>query len=244
MRSVFLFLSLICVVSCKNSKTNEWKVLEFVYFTIEAPEPWEKVNLQGIDSYVGGLTNQHDTLIFDYGWYSPDIVDITLKENNKTALDTINGLIAYVVVPKQEGRGRIGLSIPKFNDPNDKFILFGDDIESNTGDILRMFKSLTFKESDTTKNPPLSMSSFTENPTVFQKSCSSCHTKFAIIVGPPLGKIKERRTEDWIYTFLTNRKSLANDSSYINLIEDWDYHCKEFPELTRAELQLIIDYIN
>lgn len=53
---------------------REYKTLDFGSFEISVPEKWNKLKLQGIDSYVGGITTEtNDSLIFDLGWFSNDI---------------------------------------------------------------------------------------------------------------------------------------------------------------------------
>ena len=69
----YLFATLICLIllSCQRS---EFKTVDFDVFEITVPSNWQKHKIKGIDSYVGGLiTDRNDTLIFDLGWYSPDV---------------------------------------------------------------------------------------------------------------------------------------------------------------------------
>jgi len=97
----------ILVASCKT-KRNEWQTLDFGVFKLKTPKYWTIVERQGIDSYVGGLTNGKDSLWFDYGWYSGDIDD-ELIESHLFAKDTINGLFARVAIPSKIGKGVIAI---------------------------------------------------------------------------------------------------------------------------------------
>lgn len=77
---LFLFL----MISLKLQ--TEFKTIDFESFKITVPENWNKVQIKGIDNYVGGLvTDQKDTLIFDIGWYSADVMkeDFPLIYDNK-----------------------------------------------------------------------------------------------------------------------------------------------------------------
>jgi len=47
------------------------RILDFNYFSLEAPDHWVSISQQGIDSFVGGIAiGKGDTLHFDYGNYS------------------------------------------------------------------------------------------------------------------------------------------------------------------------------
>lgn len=234
-------------VSCGQNKTQNWKSLDFGSFKLTTPNTWKIVKFKGIDSYVGGLTNGKDTLFFDYGWYSPNVVDTDFK-THKLAVDTVNGLLADIVIPNEDGKGSIGMSISHFKDEQDKFFIGGTNI-SGTDTILQIFKSLKFPESDTTKNSTLTKNKFVSSSTdsgnwLFKNNCSHCHAKNEFIIGPPLKTIKTKRTFEWTYKFLTDRKSMHNDKEFLKLTKGQEYHCMEFQTLTKKELQLIIDFLN
>src|SRR4051812_33427549 len=55
----FITIIAIIIVSCK-SKTADWQTLDFKAFTLKTPQGWRIMEAQGIDSYVGGLTNGRD----------------------------------------------------------------------------------------------------------------------------------------------------------------------------------------
>lgn len=70
---VYLVFSLFLIVSCKTK--TEFKKIDFESFEITVPQNWNKFEMKGIDSYVGGIiTEQKDTLIFDIGLYSGDVM--------------------------------------------------------------------------------------------------------------------------------------------------------------------------
>jgi hypothetical protein len=222
--------------------------LDFGSFTIDTPTDWIALKEHGTDSYVGALTNKRDTLNFDYGWYSWSVwnVDVDGKIKHKLAKDTVNGLIAYIVIPILEGHGEIGMSIEKFKDPQQKFSISGSNI-LGTDTILRIFKTIRFTESDTTLNPALTLEKFNKIPTgsgkmIFKTNCASCHVKNYNLIGPALKDIKSKRSLDWIYTFLTNKKALNLISK--NKQKKKALQCEEFPTLTKDEIERILEYIN
>lgn len=70
------------ILSCGTNKSEFKKKIDFDVFEIEVPKTWEKLNIQGMDSYVGGIkTKNGDSVYFDYGkdTYKMDNV---LKVNN------------------------------------------------------------------------------------------------------------------------------------------------------------------
>ena len=139
MRPRLISILLILTVSCKT-KTADWQTLDFGSFKLKTPSGWTAIERKGIDSYVGGLTNIKDTLSFDYGWYSPDIGDEDPRKH-KFGQDTINGLIARLVIPITPGDGYIRMYIPVNRE--DKFSISGHNIKS-TDTILKIFKSIIF----------------------------------------------------------------------------------------------------
>lgn len=236
---------LILIASCKT-KTNDWQTLDFKAFKLKAPPDWTIFKEKGIDSYVGGLTNGKDSMWFDYGWYSAEI-DEDESSKHLYGQDTINGLVGIIQIPKTDGQGSIRLSIPHVND-KDKFNLGGYNIKG-TDTILKMFKSIIFKESDTTKNSSLTLEKFKNYPlgsgrTLYYSYCASCHHPTKYLTGPPLQDVLKERNNDWVYKFLTNRKSVAIDSlSKARVKEVGDIKCMEFTEMTENDVEQILSYI-
>jgi hypothetical protein len=131
-----LILIFVILISSCTTETTGWRTLDFGAFKIKSPQGWTKFKEQGIDSYVGGLTNGRDSLWFDYGWYSAEIDDEDAS-NHLYAQDTINGLVATIQVPKIEGHGIIMLNITHVNE-KDRFSFYGHDI-AQTDTVLKMF---------------------------------------------------------------------------------------------------------
>jgi hypothetical protein len=59
-----------CTSYSQIHSKRQFKTIQFEEFVIEVPLSWQKVNLQGIDSFVGGVSDGEDTLVYDYGTYS------------------------------------------------------------------------------------------------------------------------------------------------------------------------------
>jgi hypothetical protein len=112
-----IFLLLIAfLISCKaTSPLTQKHILDFRSFTIETPVTWEKVKVQGIDSYVGKITiNSKYSAEFDLGMYSNHLVDEDDPEaaNRYTITwNTIDGRKAKIVSPRRVGNGITGIYI-------------------------------------------------------------------------------------------------------------------------------------
>lgn len=243
MRPRLITILLILTISCKTRKAD-WQTLDLGPFQLKTPQGWRIFKEKGIDSYVGGLTNGNDSLWFDYGPYSPDIGDEDPKKH-RFGQDTINGLIARLVIPTYPGDGYVRMYIPV--NKHDKFSISGHNIQS-TDSILKIFKSIVFEESDTTKNSLLTLDKFKEYPhgsgkTLFQQHCASCH-QLNKTHGPPLHEIMEERTTDWLYKFVKNRKLVENDTAHLKLKKAFNnIECMEFPDLTKEDVEMIASYI-
>ncbi|MBJ2124619.1 hypothetical protein [Flavobacterium sp. IB48] len=69
---IVIILVSILIISCKPK--SEVKTIDFGDFEITVPEQWNKLEVKGTDSYVGGIiTPEKDSLIFDIGLYSGDV---------------------------------------------------------------------------------------------------------------------------------------------------------------------------
>ncbi|MGZ3839087.1 MAG: c-type cytochrome [Flavisolibacter sp.] len=244
MRLFLITIIILLTVSCKT-KTNGWQTLDFGVFKMQTPHGWEIVKEQGIDSYYGGLTNGKDSLWFDFGMYG---VDLSGEDTiaHKFAKDTINGLYSRVTIPKEDGKGYISVHIPKVSGGN-QFTIWGKDIKE-TGTILKMYKSLVFPNSDTTQIPPLTENKYVllshgSGKTMFQQNCASCHAIHKVILGLPLNEVVTKRSTDWIYKFITDSISVANDTAHISIRRQYDYHCLQFPSLTKQDIELLVDYV-
>ena len=210
LRLIIIFI--ILIASC-NTKKSDWQTLDFGAFKLNTPNNWQEFKQKGIDSYVGGLTNGKDSLWFDYGWYSQEIGDEDFKKH-MFGQDTINGLIATLVFPIKPGDGDIGMFIPI--DKEDKFSIRGYNIQQ-TDTILKIYRSIIFKESDTSKNGHFRRYPNGTGRTLYSQNCASCHSIRKTLSGPALADRTQVRSVDWIHKFLTNRQAMGKDMSNFNL---------------------------
>lgn len=236
----------ILVVSCKT-KTAKWQTLDFDDFKLKAPSDWRKFNDQGVDAYVGGLTNGHDSLWFYYGWYISGFKD---EEANKYlfAQDTVNGKIAAFRIPKKKSEGSIQMFIDNITD-KDKFQL-SSNYTADTGTIFQIFKSVTFSNSDSANNGSLTPAKFKEYPfgsgrTIYYATCSPCHFEDRDMSGPALTpELLNSRTNDWLYTFFKNRQHLQNDSAYLTRKKEFgNSDCIELTEYSKQDVEQLIAYL-
>lgn len=79
---------------------------------------------------------------------------------------------------------------------------------------------------------------------IFQQNCASCHHPIKDATGPALNReLIRKRSDDWIFTMLTNRKHLKKDKAYRALVKKYDgFTCSEF-DLSRAQVQSLLYYL-
>lgn len=224
MKSIYLALIFLMLFGCVSETAK--KHLDFGAFHMETPHDWTKFKLQGIDSYVGGITNGEDTLRFDYGWYSSDFG----RENpdlHRYSHDTINGKSALIIRPVLPGQGRIGIYIDKAKGKN-RFNLVGSNIKNETV-VLEIFKSIYFEGSQITtvsENFGENFEPHTQerrNKNLFENTCGSCHLlndKYSL--GPGLQNLTRSKFDYWLTDSLplpdsTNTTFVAGPTFHRNI---------------------------
>ncbi|WP_298898582.1 hypothetical protein [uncultured Psychroserpens sp.] len=91
MKNLYLILLVSLFFSCKEEKKAK-KTVDFKNFSIEVPQKWVELQLNGIDSYSKGfLTKEEDSIMIDYGKYSSKIDDVVNVSNysEKPKLDSL-----------------------------------------------------------------------------------------------------------------------------------------------------------
>lgn len=96
MKYLFLILSLSIFGGCTSqyadlystSQRAGWHKIDLGSFELEAPKAYKYKRIQGIDSYVGQISNGKTTFEFDYGWYSNNkpLTPKEIFEDTKTVL--------------------------------------------------------------------------------------------------------------------------------------------------------------
>jgi mono/diheme cytochrome c family protein len=240
---IFFAIILVLMVSVIYLLANGFGIktanekIDFGAFEMTIPQDWKKIEFKGIDSYVGGITNGIDSLTFDYGWYSYDFK----YENGETQLfatDTINGKIALLTKPKEAGKGAIGIYIEKAYKKN-RFNIIGNNVNDENL-IFNIFKSIKFKDSDTSLNSRQIVFSNKITPysgrSLFYINCASCHHKNKNMVGPAFRGINESKFKQWI---LDSADLIKKDTTEFGI----GYHRKTFGKLlTVKEIEKLIEY--
>jgi cytochrome c2 len=188
--------------------------LDFGAFTLKAPPDWKIFEEQGIDSYVGGLTNGTDTLRFDYGWYSHHIENFG-DHSRLFAADTLDGFEAIISIPRQGKEGDIEMNID-LQSPN-RFTIYG--YTSDISGVLSILESIHFASGDPTKTNPLQLSRFVSSDApngkaMFQTECGICHSKDRSGYTPALSRdYVQTKGEKWIIDWLSHSYKQPSDPS-------------------------------
>jgi hypothetical protein len=114
--------------------------------------------------------------------------------------------------------------------------------------FLTSLKTIRFEGSND-NNRKLQDSSFTETrsngKTIFERECSACHSIGRNVDGPTMQDFIAARTNQWLFKYLTDRKSVANDPFERRLREAFNnVSCAEFPTLTKADVAALYYYIS
>ena len=242
MKHLFYIASIVFIISCKQT-SNGYKKLDFVKFKLEVPKNWFKFNQTGIDSYVGGLTNGRDSLFFEYGLYSVNVGEEDF-ENQNFGIDTINGLVANFIIPKSNFKGYFVMTI-SVND-KDNFSIYSKKIFSQDT-VIRIFKSVQFKESDTTINGHLSKSiqlnkTLGSGKTIFLNKCAMCHAIDKKLTGPPLQGIFSGRDYNWVYRYFKNPSEHFEKDKNVNSHNDFETKCIKIPDFSEQDAKNLLSY--
>ena len=249
MSILFALLIVVLLTACNAPRENkkDWHTLDFGAFRLKTPSDWKQFKEQGMDSYVGGITNGKDSMWFDLGRYSAEIDDED-SDMHLYALDTINGLIGIIQIPKVDGKGSLRLSIPRVND-KDKFNIGGDSIKGSET-IVQIFKSVVFEESDTTINGKLSREDFKafdkgSGLVLYSVACRSCHHRIKDATGPALTpELLDSRSAEWLFRFFSDRKSIQQDSAYQSRKRAFDgVECIILADRSEREIKQLVSYI-
>lgn len=134
-----IILLLVSTLSCEKVLLIP-KEIDFEKFSLTVPNNWDPFQVQGIDSYVGGITNGRDSLTFDYGWYSYGLSNET-EETHSRVKTTIDGYDALIVIPYQPRQEITGMYIEL--DSMNRFNLYG--MCRNEATAMKIFSSVEFQ---------------------------------------------------------------------------------------------------
>ena len=124
-----------------DSHYPDWHTINMRAFKIETPTSYRFFKERGIDSYVGGITNQQDTLFFDYGWYSNPLSEYDTMPGFEVSFESVNGR-QFKMIKELKERGIVGIYTNDLDDDYSLMIYCNDchDIEEK----IRMFRTIRF----------------------------------------------------------------------------------------------------
>jgi len=107
-RSLITCIIALFIASCEDDDgfdPNTEQKMDFEKFSLVAPLDWSRFYPQGTDGFFGGLTNEQDTLYFDYGVFSFSSID-DIERNDGTItfhVLRIGGYPSKIVLEKRTG---------------------------------------------------------------------------------------------------------------------------------------------
>jgi hypothetical protein len=230
--------SLLILLFFTYCKPEEVKIIEFDFkvFKLELPNTWRKIERNGIDSFVGELTDGNDSIYFDYGRYSSDFK----HEDDLTQLfskEKVNGKKAIITKPTNYGKGLVGILFKKANHKN-KFVLAGRNLK-NEQIVLEAFKTIVFEDSEKDTIPIKFNFNGYFNPNIgrnlFMQNCASCHHPSKYGTGPSIKSMDLISMKKWILD--------STETKRTETIADKFYHQKKFNQyLSEEDLMKIIDH--
>jgi hypothetical protein len=243
---IYLALLLAVVFFACASRTKPLQVLDFGVFKIKAPADWHMVKKQGVDSYVGGLYNGQDSIWFDCGRYDVDL-DVDSVHWMRLAEDTVNGFPAVVSIPDSLQQGVVSMKIPALRESG-RFTIWASKVK-DLATVLRIYKSVVFKGSDTSANRALvDVSRFAQTnvdgKALFQAECASCHPVKGRYDGPTIRGFLGNRDADWLHAFFTDSSFRAHDKlhqKYLQVYNNVD--CAAFGNMTREDAIALFYFI-
>lgn len=220
--------------------------INFGPFSMIVPKEYVILRMTRLyDSYLGGITNGKDSIMFDYGWYSYD-----LRNDGNVIRDTINGQIAYLKRYKNSNDESFSLGFYNFHKEN-KLIVYSENT-NNQSESLEILKSIVIKGSPSNVNSNnfgnnYSSGVFAEGKYLFENNCASCHNINKVMVGPALKDILKRRKMNWLIKWVQNPQKLISkkDPYALNLVKDYETAgiMPSFQNLSKKEIKSIILYI-
>ncbi len=107
-RFLIIFTSILFFTSCEEDDgfdPNIEQRIDFEKFTLVTPLDWIRFYPQGTDGFFGGLTDNKDTLYFDYGIFSFSSIEEIRQNNESISFQEllVGGHPSKIVLEKREG---------------------------------------------------------------------------------------------------------------------------------------------
>lgn len=82
---------------------------------------------------------------------------------------------------------------------------------------------------------------------LFNQRCAACHKLEQKLIGPPLARISERRTEEWFVKFVSNSQAFiqSGDPQAVAIYKEYNQQIMPpFTDLSEADIKAIWTYLN
>jgi mono/diheme cytochrome c family protein len=116
-------------------------------------------------------------------------------------------------------------------------------IVANTEKIKVQVTPIDYPESSNKKSPL-----YTKGKVLYQQNCASCHAINRILSAPALADFENRgpwNDKENIYKWISNPAAFMESESYTKaLLKEYSTIMPAFPNLTKEDIDAIIDYIN
>ncbi|MCS6895241.1 MAG: cytochrome c [Bacteroidia bacterium] len=83
--------------------------------------------------------------------------------------------------------------------------------------------------------------------TIFNQRCAACHKLEQKLIGPPLARISERRSEAWFVKFVSNSQAFiqSGDAQAVAVFKEYNQQIMPpFTDLSEADIKSIWSYLN
>ncbi len=134
------FTILLLIISsgyCFGQVEND-SIVSFGAFSLRVPSNWTIIKAQGVDSFVGGLTNGTDTLQFDYGIYS--FKPRRKEDECRISFRLQRGHVARYAKQKSSGKG---ITAVYMKNKRRQLVLYGINLK-NEEEALKIMRSVKF----------------------------------------------------------------------------------------------------
>ncbi len=156
MKIKFLFFScLLFLSSCSVNKTDQQKLsntIEIGEYEFDFPADFNKVEMQGIDSYVGHIVGDSIKFYFDYGWYSNSLNEREQSMQYYVKKDSSNNIYSKILWPKESVVGITGIHVRRMpgtveEKVQNSLTLTADSLNAQQQELAkRIFKTVRLKD--------------------------------------------------------------------------------------------------
>jgi len=128
MRSSFLKISILALsifFSCTKSSNDALPLtgeINATSFKVNVPDGWSLFIDQGIDTYIGRIANESDTIFFDYGYLSFGGLELVDSNDNTISFNRtqINGIPSIIVKENTPDENNRSVRLSAYIDSGDR----------------------------------------------------------------------------------------------------------------------------